>query len=333
MEYDSGTDYGARRHEQLRRQQFRRRIRFKKICAISVLVLMFIIVVGAAGGLIYGIYRIVDSKRMVEEPYQENGPLNISLVENMFGEADAFYDSANDTSEYASTVDPMSSDMAGDLLNADDNDTDDLFFSPLVSPDDDHLFLPADHETKTARGYVVVDAGHGGMDCGAVKGEELFEKDINMSIAVKVRDRLLKLGYKVYMTRTDDSFIGLNERATKANKTGADVLVSIHLNSYPDVESVSGIEAWTYKDRKGCPELAEVLSDSVSKATGAKNRGVSFAKNLVVTSKTTMPAVIIECGYISNDREAGLLQTEDYQNKIALSVAEAVDTFLYGSEK
>ena len=115
---------------------------------------------------------------------------------------------------------------------------------------------------------------------------------------------------------------------TTANATDSPLaLVSIHQNSIEGYPEVCGIEAWTY-DRSGCNELAEALSRNVSLETGAENRGVHHKTNLVVTSKTTMPAVIIECGYMSNPNELTLLQTENYQLKIAAGIANAVDEFV-----
>lgn len=177
------------------------------------------------------------------------------------------------------------------------------------------------------RGTIIVDAGHGGYDPGATN-EFGNESDINFAIAKMVRDKLEDKGYTVYMTRTDDSFVGLNERAKKANSQDNPLaLVSIHQNICEEDESVSGIEALTYK-RNGCGELAELLTFHTSEAVGVKDRGTQYKTNLVVTSKTTMPAVIIECGFLSNPTEASMLITEDYQAKLSAGIVNALIEFI-----
>lgn len=176
-------------------------------------------------------------------------------------------------------------------------------------------------------GLIIVDAGHGGTDSGAFNGD-VYEKEVNLDIAFWVKEELELRGYTVFMMRSDDSFIKVEKRAEIANtQTKALAMVSIHQNSIEEDEPVKGVEAWTY-DRAGCKELGECLVKNVCAATGAKDRGVSFKKNLVVTSRTTMPSVILECGYLSTDEEMLMLIDQDYQVKIARGVANAIDEFI-----
>ena len=324
MEGHSRAEYQARLREQKRRQQFRRRVRLKKIGALSVLILMFICAAAAIGGAAYGIYKLIDSRRMVEEPYSDAKLQNIVLVQNVFGESDSYNDSYGYSVDYISAMAEANEMLSDELLTQTIDDG--ASAEDADESGENRMYEPA--KARPGGELIVVDAGHGGMDCGAIGIDGVYEKTINLSIARFVRDRLLEKGFTVYMSRNDDTFVGLNERANKANSLGADAFVSIHLNSYTEAESVSGIEAWTYKDRTGCPEFADCLAGYVSEATGARNRGVSYAKNLVVTSKTNMPSVIIECGYISNRDEASKLQTEDYQKSIARAVADAVEEFI-----
>lgn len=179
---------------------------------------------------------------------------------------------------------------------------------------------------KGSKGLVIVDAGHGGFDGGA-EDNGVVEKDINLAVSYKLRDELEMRGYSVFLTRPDDEFVGLTQRASLAN--GLDnplCLVSIHQNSVDGYDSICGIEAWTY-DRHGCTELGDAICECASKTTGAPNRGTSYRTNLVVTSKTIMPAVIIECGYISNEKEANNLNSPDYQEKISIGIADGVEKF------
>ena len=182
------------------------------------------------------------------------------------------------------------------------------------------------------KGLIVVDAGHGGYDGGA-DNNGVFEKDINYDIACWVREELELRGYKVVMTRTDDSFIGLAKRAQIANdEKDALCFVSVHQNSIEGYDYIRGVEAWTH-NREGCTELAEALAAGVAEMTDAENRGVSYRNALVVCRDTKMPAAIIECGYLSNPEELELLQQTDYQVNVARGIANGVDAFLAGQGK
>ena len=307
--------YDARRS---RRAKYIRKVRLKKAGALAILILMFLAACGVIFGIGFGIYKLVTSHKMVEEPYSLENSSNIVLVENVYTGMDDGVAGTEDDYDPISMLDEASSRNTDGTQSVTGNDNNDG---------------NADAASQnTVKKLVVVDAGHGGKDGGAVGVDNLLEKDCNLSISLFVRDKLVKKGYEVYMSRSDDTFIPLNTRASKANELGADAFVSVHMNSFPEVNTVSGIEAWTYK-REGCEELGQLLVDKVSEATGSRNRGVSFAKNLVVTSKTTMPAVIIECGYITNPEEGAKLATDEYREKIADAIVEAVEAFFAQREK
>lgn len=177
-----------------------------------------------------------------------------------------------------------------------------------------------------SKGLVIIDAGHGGYDGGAV-ANGVTEKDVNLSISYWLKDELTRRGYSIYMTRVDDDFVALTTRATKANAQDNPVcLISVHQNSIDESTSVHGVEAWTYK-REGCTELGDAVCEGVCNRTGAQNRGTNYRTNLVVTSKTTMPAIIIECGYLTNAEEAEKLSEDDYQILIAKGIADGIDSF------
>ncbi len=179
---------------------------------------------------------------------------------------------------------------------------------------------------SSERGLIVIDAGHGGYDSGCISATK-YEKDIDLDIALKLSERLKEKGFGVYMTRSDDSFVGINDRADLANKCeGALALISIHQNS-SDKTSDEGVEVWTSKNDEN-EQLAQLIVDEVSGRTGAINGGVKTKDNLVICSKAEMPAVVVECGYLSNKREAQNLSDEAYQEKIATAIVSAVDTFI-----
>ncbi len=179
-----------------------------------------------------------------------------------------------------------------------------------------------------SKGLVIVDAGHGGYDGGA-EANGVLEKDLNLEISYKLKDELILRGYTVYLTRPEDEFVGLNERASLANRQDDPVcLISIHQNSLDEEEgSASGLESWTY-NREGCIELGDAVAEAVSKKTGTRNRGTRTRTNLVVTSKTTMPAIIFECGYVTDAEEAKKLADDKYQELIVEGIVDGIDQFV-----
>ena len=186
-----------------------------------------------------------------------------------------------------------------------------------------------------SKGLVIVDAGHGGYDGGA-DGNGVLEKDVNLEISYKLKEELILRGYTVKLTRPNDEFVGLTQRASIANALENPVcLISIHQNSLDSSEGeASGMESWTY-NREGCKELGDTILEAASKKTGAKNRGTHFRTNLVVTSRTTMPAIIFECGYLTDATEAAKIADPAYQEKIAEGIVDGIDEFkisYYGGE-
>ena len=180
---------------------------------------------------------------------------------------------------------------------------------------------------KKDQKVIVIDAGHGGTDPGSVK-QGIQEKDINLQIALKLQKRLKTKGYKVVMTRDDDTAISLRNRAKLANQVKGDLLISIHQNSFRDA-SVHGIEVFytpgkeTYDDR-----LANCIQEALINYTQAKDRHVREVTNLLVIRESNMAACLIESAYLSNDTERELIQTKDYQDKVVTGIMEGIENFL-----
>lgn len=188
-----------------------------------------------------------------------------------------------------------------------------------------------DNDTDKApvpnKGTVIIDAGHGGKDPGAI-GLISKESDINLLIAEQVKIKLEELGYTVIMTRTDDSFVGLTERVGIANDYPNSLcFVSIHQNSVDNAPEVTGTEVLTCNNRDGNMALAETLASDVSEHIGSRNRGVQNYTNLVVIRDTVMPAALVECGFISSDREEELLFTDEYRELIAEGIVKGIEEF------
>lgn len=169
---------------------------------------------------------------------------------------------------------------------------------------------------------ICVDAGHGGKDPGAVNGK-YCESKAAISIALKLGSLLEKNGYKVVYTRKNDAYKTLGERCRISNATNADAFVSVHLNAATN-KNAEGLETYRYANcGTTTKRLAESIHNNLIESTGAKNRGVKTA-SFYVLKHTKAPAVLIECGFISNDKECKKLFTTEYQSNIAASVYNGI---------
>jgi N-acetylmuramoyl-L-alanine amidase len=171
---------------------------------------------------------------------------------------------------------------------------------------------------------VVIDAGHGGKDPGAPSVTGHWEKQFNLSVALKV-DKLLKEEEKIkgYLTRSTDVFIELADRAKFANDLKADLFISIHANRYES--HIRGTE--TYYNRADSFGLAQVMHKHLLKGTGLADRKVRKASFHVIR-ETTMPAVLLEAGYLSNSADAKALFTDSVQDRIAAEIVAGIKEYL-----
>lgn len=169
-----------------------------------------------------------------------------------------------------------------------------------------------------------VDAGHGGYDPGAV-ANGLNEKDLTLSIALKVKAKLESKGIKVVMSRDTDKFLSLQDIANKANASNPDIFISIHINS-AGATSASGIETYYYKGVD--KPLASDIQNKLIEYTGANNRGVKWEEFFVVKN-TNMPASLVECGFITNVTEANKMKTASYQDSLAKAIVDGATSYLF----
>lgn len=167
---------------------------------------------------------------------------------------------------------------------------------------------------------IALDAGHGGSDPGAVyKGRQ--EKDDTLDLTLAVGDILKKNGIDVYYTRTTDEYETPFKKATDANNSGADLFVSIHRNSSENPNQYSGVETLVYSDTGLKAEVARNINNQLEDA-GFKNLGVDERKNLVVLKRTKMPTVLVEVGFINNDKDNYLFDEEF--DSIAQAIADGI---------
>ena len=167
---------------------------------------------------------------------------------------------------------------------------------------------------------VVIDAGHGDKDPGAISLSKKTEKSYNLAVALKVNELLKKEPPQIQpiMTRSDDTFIELNERAEIANRIGADLFLAVHANSLPG-SAATGTE--TYYSRPNSKALADIIHRRLLGATGLADRKVQKA-DFVVIKKTTMPAVLTESGFLTNAKDEAILFSEQKQYEIAQALVK-----------
>ncbi len=174
---------------------------------------------------------------------------------------------------------------------------------------------------------VVIDAGHGGSDPGAVYGG-IYEKSLNLDIAIRLNNLLKAEGIQTHMTRNNDLAVGLYTRSGLANDIGADLFVSVHNNAghsmYSGCMTLYHPSIQKKKGDLSSYEFAKIIQDNLVRTLGATNLGVIERPNLAVLRTTDMPAVIAEVGYMSNSSELSKLKTEEYRQKAAEALRDGV---------
>lgn len=188
---------------------------------------------------------------------------------------------------------------------------------------------------------VVVDAGHGAPDGGAVGIGGTVEKDVNLAIAEKVQEVLEGKGISVIMTRTTDDGLwssqsdtirkmkveDMNRRLQIIKNSKADLFLSIHMNSFSDTKA-NGLHVFYSKNHPEGEQIAEKIQGRIAGVTGAKVHAVKTAdESLFLMKNPPMTAVLAECGFLSNEQEEKKLIDVDYQARIAWAIAEGVEEY------
>lgn len=183
----------------------------------------------------------------------------------------------------------------------------------------------------TASKTIVIDPGHGGFDPGKVGITGVNEKEINLKIALKLRDYLEQSGAYVIMTRTEDVDLDGDDtkswkkgdmvnRSEKVNNSDGDIMVSIHQNAFPQ-SNVRGGQVFYHKDSDDGENLAKYIQKSIKMHADTENKRVAKHNGDYYVLRTTkVPAVIVECGFLTNPEEERKLNTDDYQEKIAWAI-------------
>ncbi len=184
---------------------------------------------------------------------------------------------------------------------------------------------PAPTPAPTGGVIVMIDPGHGGKDPGAIGIGGLREKDVILPISKKVAEILRKNGVNAVLTRNTDYFVSLKGRVVMAERRDADLFVSIHANSLglsrPDI---SGLEVYYYNSGK---RLADAVRKGITRKVKVKDRGIRRAR-FYVLRKTSMPAILVETGYVTGREDAAKLKQTWYRNKMAEGIADGILRYL-----
>jgi N-acetylmuramoyl-L-alanine amidase len=167
---------------------------------------------------------------------------------------------------------------------------------------------------------VVIDPGHGGHDRGGIPGQRISEKEMTLDVAQRLKKVLAADGYRVVMTRESDVFVPLGTRAAIANSYRKAIFVSVHFNSARR-RGADGIETYFY-GRDSLP-LASAVHHFVAGGAPSPNRGVR-RRGYYVLRRTRTPAVLVECGFLTNPTEAAYIQKSSYRQKLAEGIAAGI---------
>ena len=212
----------------------------------------------------------------------------------------------------------------------------------IIAPDEQPYFesRPA---PQSAFPTVILDPGHGGRDDGA-RGNGLVEKELTLDVASRTEKLLKQFGFTTVLTRTDDVYVPLPERAAIGNRIDNSIFVSIHFNhaysgtgieTFYASQKVPPEEAWTWVGFFNKPQpvasdngetLAGFIQASMIMRTDAPNRGIR-GRPLYVVRHTRGPAALVECGFISNAFEARLIANTEYRERLAKALAEGIMSY------
>jgi N-acetylmuramoyl-L-alanine amidase len=167
---------------------------------------------------------------------------------------------------------------------------------------------------------IVIDAGHGGYDRGGIPGQRIPEKVMTLDVSQRLKLLLEKAGYRVIMTRDSDVFVPLPTRVAIANSYPNAVFICVHFNSATR-SGANGIETYFYSTESA--PLAASIQGSVLGGVPSENRGVR-RRGYYVLRRTTIPAVLVECGFLTNPTEAQYAQSAAYRQKLAENIARGI---------
>lgn len=198
-------------------------------------------------------------------------------------------------------------------------------------------------ELKQEGPVLIIDPGHGGEDGGAVAADGTVESQLNLAVALRIEEMASLLGWDTVMTRYEDISIhdpdavtlrqkkvsDLHNRAELCNGIPDGILISIHQNSLPSVPSVQGAQVF-YNGIDGSEELASAIQEVLNACVNGDHpkSAKKISDSVYLMKAVTCPAVLVECGFLSNHSETELLKTTDYQTQLAAVILSAISEYL-----
>lgn len=178
-------------------------------------------------------------------------------------------------------------------------------------------------DNHLAEETIVIDPGHGGSDSGALSTTDAMEKTYTLKMALALQQQLKNQYTRVIMTRTQDQTVALARRPALANQVGANLFISFHFDSTDKANAASGFTTYYY--HAASKSLANTLSESLT-SLALHNRGTAYG-NFQVIRDSTMPAVLLEMGYINNDTDFRYIQATNYQKVVAELITAGLKTY------
>jgi len=199
------------------------------------------------------------------------------------------------------------------------------------------FMVSSNFDYEERKKIILIDPGHGGFDGGAVSKRKTIEKEMNLKIALKLKDKLIEK-YDVVMTREEDVALhdegtikhkklqDLNKRRKMIDETHCDLFISIHLNQF-NSPNVKGCQAY-YADNENSKIFAEILNENFGSITGGKKRAPKVNEKFIILKDIKeVPSVIFEGGFLSNAEEDKMLNTDEYQTKLAEVIEKSIDDY------
>lgn len=198
---------------------------------------------------------------------------------------------------------------------------------------------PAGASTSFELPTVVIDPGHGGADCGAVGVNGILEKDINLKLGTLLAAEFENAGYKVMLTRSEDIMLEDTKNAHTTKKSSdltartqaaeeGNLFISIHMNKFPE-EKYRGAQVYYSENDPASERLAQILQSCIKSALQPdNNREIKSGAGLYLLDRIYCPAVIVECGFLSNRGEAEMLSDDAYLREMAFEIFSAADDFV-----
>ena len=205
------------------------------------------------------------------------------------------------------------------------------------------LFIEA-NTGITDEKIIILDAGHGGEDCGAIGVSGVYEKDLNLAVALEIGKQLEEQGYIVVYTRTDDRLLygpdedikgirkisDLKNRCKIAARYPDSIFVSIHMNSFGSGK-YSGLQVYYSEENPESARIAGSIQDTVRESLQPQNNRVTKkGDNIYILEHVTNPAVLIECGFLTNAEECEKLSEKEYQKSLSFAIVCGIIEYVEG---